>query len=448
VRKRSKGRGKPQGAITRRDPEAKRRRREEREQERLNAGEQDGATDPDDAERESDPGRDGEQDGTAPRTAAARASAEATDGEESSSAGGHGLEGAEWGKPFARLEEKWTWLETRLLFGTLMALVALLCLWVAIHGMYDRSSVGGLAWRAVVGIAVFGTIARVITRKLAWPEWRRTIVTIAALAVGVFTAKLWRHVGNDYFQGVLDWLQQGSSIALFGGLKGINTRLTMLVALIGASLACGGGTHINVDIIVRFVPKALRKYAHIVAMVGASAVCAASSYGFFDHSAITAYKASATDTFGAKLGKVAHGLGDDFFVLRKQLRLDLGAFPYVIQGKRWNADERMSGRQWNEFIDEGGFAEQYGRDKIDGVKAAPTELDRPRRPFVVTPEGSAAGTLLEALNLVFPFGFLMLTLRLLLRALLVVAGFVEPHLEGEGSGDQDQAAPAGEQEAR
>lgn len=353
----------------------------------------------------------------------------------------HHLDGAAWGRPFAKLDAMWTWFETRMLFVTLITLITLLCTWIGLRGMQDRNSIAGIFFRALFGMGALGAVARYATKKLALNDTQRTWVTLLAIAAGAGLAKSWAHFGNDYFQGALDWLQQGSSISLFGGLRGISTRLTMLVALIGGSLACASGTHINVDVIVRFAPKNMRKIAHVVAMLGASLVCLSASYGFFDFIAISGFHAATEAPMSAKFAAVGKELGGDFFVLRKQLSLDAGALPFVVQGKRWNSDERMNGREWNEFVDEGGFVERYGAEATAGIKATAADLDKPRRPFVIVPGGSAAGSLLEGLNLVFPIGFLMLGLRLLLRVVLVLAGFLEPHLEGEGSGAEEEPEP-------
>lgn len=353
----------------------------------------------------------------------------------------HHLAGADWARPLAKLDEMWTWFETRMMFVTLIALIGVLCVWIGLRGMQDRNSIAGTYFRVLFGMGALGSVARFATNNRGLSEKQRTFATLGAMAVGAFFAKSWTHVGNDYFQGVLDWLQQGSSIALFGGLRGISTRLTMLVALIGGSLACATGTHINVDVIVRFAPKPMRKLAHVIAMVGASLVCLSASYGFFDFIAISGFHAAPEASLATKVAAVGEELGGDFFVLRKQLSLDVGAVSYVVSGKRWNSDERMNGRQWNEFVDTGGFAERYGAEKTASIKATAAELELPRRPFVIVPDGSAAGSLLEGLNLVFPMGFLMLGLRLLLRVALVFGGFLEPHLEGEGSGDDEEGAP-------
>ncbi len=451
--RKSKG-PRPKGPIRRRDPEAKKKRREEREA--AAADERDTAADGDDEDESEGEGEDqagdehaddGDDAGDAERDGDSDSARRDDDREDAAHADddSHYLDGAEWARPLVELDKRWTWLETRLLFVTLITLIGLLCLWVAIHGMEDRESPAGLAWRAVVGLTALGFGSRYVTKRLGWPEKNRTYATIAAIVVGIFMAKSWRHAGNDYFHGLLDWLQQGSTIALFGGLaKGINTRLTMLVALIGASLACSAGSHINVDIIVRFVPKSLRHNANIASLCGAALVCACASWGFFDYLAVTSMHAAEDAPAGAKIAHVAGELGDDFFLFRKQLRLDVGALPYVLTGRRWNDPARMTGREWNAFLDDG-FAERFGAEKISQWRQAASALDEPRKePFVVNAGGTARGTLLEALNLVFPFGFLMLSLRLLLRALLVAARFVEPHMEGEGSGDAPAAGQSEE----
>lgn len=453
--KRGKAKGrKRKVAITRRDPEAKRQRREQREEEQK----AEAADDADEPEGDFEDDEDAADDSVPPSPALPRRRGREEDDDDSRSSpppplpaaqeseDQHYLEGAAWAEPLARLDKKWTWLETRMLFVSLIALIGLLCLWIGIRGMQDPESIAGTTWRALFGMGVLGFAARVLTKRLELDERRRTYATIAAVVAGALSAKLWRHFGNEYFQGLLDWLQQGSSITLFGGLRGISTRLTMLVALIGASLACAAGTHINVDVVVRFVPKQWRKGAHIVAMLGAALVCLSASYGFFDFIAVSGFKAPAESSVGAKAGVVMREMGEDFFILRKQLRLDIGAVPYVLSGKKWNSDDRMNGRQWNEFLDSG-FVERYGAEKVDTIRAKGADLDLPRRPFVVVPDGTAAGALLEALNLVFPIGLLMLGLRLILRVLLVVGGFLEPHLEGEGSGDDDAGGAEPEEEA-
>jgi hypothetical protein len=63
-------------------------------------------------------------------------------------------------------------------------------------------------------------------------------------------------------------------------------------------------------------------------------------------------------------------------------------------------------------------------------------------PFVVLPNDNARGIVVNSLNLIFPLGFLMIGLRLLLRALLVLSG----HLSAEQE-DAEAASRPGAKEA-
>ncbi|MFP6686526.1 MAG: TRAP transporter small permease subunit, partial [Polyangiaceae bacterium] len=292
-------------------------------------------------------------------------------------------------------------------------------------------------FRAIVGAGVLGGLARALSRGRLG-EHRRNQVTVLAVLVGLIIAKLWRGVGIDYFQGLLAWLQEGSTVALFGGLKGLSTRLTMLVALLGASLAAATGTHINIDVVVRFIPKSLRKTVAIASAVATATVCLLASYGFLDFIAVTAFKADTNVSMTAKVSKVSDGLGEQFFVWRKQLILDIDALPHVLAGGRYDDAERMNGRQWNAFVDAEGFAARYGAEKVAELKAPASDLDAPRIAFVTIPDGSPRGILVRGMDLVFPFGFLMIALRVLLRAALVAGGAASTALHGEPNPDESE----------
>jgi hypothetical protein len=97
----------------------------------------------------------------------------------------------------------------------------------------------------------------------------------------------------------------------------------------------------------------------------------------------------------------------------------------------------MTGREWNEFLDNGGFVERYGEEKVAPLRAGEEDLDGSRTPFVVSPIGDARNALMRSMDLIFPFGFLMMGLRFILRALLIFSGHIKPHFEGE-SGDDDR----------
>jgi TRAP-type C4-dicarboxylate transport system permease small subunit len=433
--------------MTRRDPKARRESRELAEETRAMTDEsepdlgKDEATGTDSAKAEEQ--ETSESLASVGHRPEAVDAASTSDGEEPLV-----LRGEAWAHPLAQLEARWTWLETRLLAVALGALVVTLCIWFGIRGMKDPIETGspaGTVWRALVGMCVLGGATRYASGKLGWDERQRSLATLAAVVVGALLAKTWRTLGIAYFGNLLDWLQQGSSIALFGGLKGISTRLTMLVSLIGASLACSTGTHINIDVVVRFIPKSWRKGAHMAGLFGAAVVCLVSSWGFFDFIAVSGFEAKPESSAGEKAEHVSHELGDHFFALRKQLGLDVSALPTVLGGGKWNADDRMDGKRWNAFLEESGFVERFGAEKVATLRAGADELSAPRRPFVVLPGESAAGVLIHAMDLLFPVGFLMIGLRMLLRILLVKSGQVSVEEEPEPEetptrGDADASA--------
>ncbi len=447
--KRTKGKGKRRkrrAPITRKDPEAKRARREVEEEERAAAGadEAEDASEDDDDESDAPEDADDDEDGSEVGQDAEQAPDSDRDGEDAldeSSADDESPEsevgspdGAAWARPLVTLEHRWTWLETRLLFVALLSLTFVLCLFFALRGMkepVDAEAAAGTIWRALVGATVLGGMVRLATGNRGLKEQHRNIATVVAVIIGLATAKLWRGLGIEYFTGLFDWLQEGSSLTLMGGLKGISTRLTMTVALIGASLAAAVGGHINIDVVVRIIPQRVRKPVAILGSLATALVCVAASWGLFDHIAVAEYHVAAERTGQEKVSVVAKDLGHQFFVWRKQAGFDLRAIPAVVSGTRWNAEERMNGRQWNEWLADNGFDERYGKEAVDSIRAPEADLDLPRHPFVVIPGTEARGMLLHGMDLIFPFGFLMIGLRFLLRALLIFAGHITVRIEAE-----------------
>ena len=71
--------------------------------------------------------------------------------------------------------------------------------------------------------------------------------TLAAVGLGMVTAKSWLGFGGAYASNLPNWFQQASFLTLLGGLRGVGTRLTMLLALVGGSLATGRGRHIVIE---------------------------------------------------------------------------------------------------------------------------------------------------------------------------------------------------------
>ncbi len=350
-------------------------------------------------------------------------------------------DGAAWALPLVKLEHRWTWFEVRLMFGALMALMLVLVFWAAMGSMADSVEslvVKGTLFRQIVGASVLALVVRLATHKRLDERWRNW-ATVAAVVAGVLTAKLWRGMGIEFFSGFNDWLQKGSVFALFGGLKGVSTRLTMFVSLLGGSLAAAAGTHIAIDAVLRLIPKNLRRPSAVVASLATAVICFMASWGFYDHMAVTAMGSKLDTPTGEKISLSVDELGDELFLLRKQLLLDLRTFPRVLGSGAWNDPKAFTGRDWNTFIEENGFRERYGEEGYARLKAAESDLESGYQPFVKVPDGHAAGRLLTGADLMWALGFLMIGLRFVLRAVLIVAGHVKLDIEAEITEGDDLA---------
>ncbi len=347
---------------------------------------------------------------------------------------------AAWGEPFARVARAFDWFEMRLLFAALLGLVVLLVAWISLVGLsapLESDSNEGGVFRAILGAIVLGGLSRVAGARLGWSEGRKNALTFGVIVLACFLAPMWRRVGVDYFGHLKTWLQEGSSLTMLGGLRGVGTRVTILLALIGGSLAAASGKHINIDVVLRFTPERLKIPVFALSSGATAAVLLAASWGFFDYIAIESFNYRPTQlqvheagaaavpesTKGDEVAFVQKRLGQHLFLFRKQIGLDLSAVPHVIAGGKWDDPARMSGRAWNELVENGGFRERFSREEVDGLRAPDEDLDGSRIPLVVIPGGgSARNLLIPALNLMFPLGFIIIALRFLLRLVLVISG--------------------------
>ena len=240
---------------------------------------------------------------------------------------------------------------------------------------------------------------------------------------GVLVAPLWRATGVDYFDNVKGWLQEGSTLTLMGGLRGLATRLTLWLALLGGSLATAAGKHIHIDVIFRFLPKRLRMPAGVVNFLAAATMCFAAVWGFLDHIAIESFGAKAEEPAGAKVSAITHHVGQHMFLLRKQIGLDLRSVPHVVSGDRY--DRWMSGKAWNDWVKGAGFEDHYTPEEVEAIQVSELPDAPPHPPLVIAPDGDTSrGILVHDLNLVFPFGLFVIGLRFLLRALLAASGHI------------------------
>ena len=150
--------------------------------------------------------------------------------------------GAAWGEPFARFEARWTWFESRLITGVLLSQLAALVSWVFLNGLSESvAQSAGVVFRAVMIAIAFGLGTWFGFRKMVLE--RRRALTLVAIALGLCLAPAWREAvlaatrpgasatviglaqldkaSAGYFDNVKGWLQEGSTLTLMGGLRGL-----------------------------------------------------------------------------------------------------------------------------------------------------------------------------------------------------------------------------------
>jgi TRAP-type C4-dicarboxylate transport system permease small subunit len=297
----------------------------------------------------------------------------------------------------------------------------------------------------MLGMIVLGPISWLATKKLGWDLRRRTGAVVASLALAALLAPAWRDAGVDYFGHMFNWLQEGSSLTLFGQLRGVSTRLTVLLAMIGASLAAAGGKHINIDAFLRFVPKRLLLPTFVASSIATAAVCFAAAWGFFENIAINNFGAEREWKYDKKIEIVEKRVAQDLFIWRLQIGFDLESLPIVLGGGKWDDESRLNGKQWNELVESSGYRDHFTKEQVDALLAPPEALGESRLPMVVVPDNSPRGLLVHTMNLTFPIGFVIVGLRFLLRLILVLAGVetLDPDVAGISDEKPDARPKAG-----
>jgi TRAP-type C4-dicarboxylate transport system permease small subunit len=331
--------------------------------------------------------------------------------------GAPATQGARWAEPVAAVDRVWTKFEIWLAIVVFVLEGTSMCLWVGLKGFSTPPEhAGAFVFRGLVGGTILGVIAWNVLKDK--PSNIRQGATTGAVFLGFVLAKAWLGLGVDYASNVLNWYQQASFLTLLGGLRGVGTRLTMLLALVGGSLATGLGRHIVIDILIRFVNAKQRLLMVLVGWSASAIVCFIAAWGFFDHISIENFEANADATAGAKIEQVWQQLGEDSFIARKQLALDLKSTPHVLGGATYS--EWLTGKEWNAWLDDEGFVERYGKQATDGLKIGETDT---RSPTIVIPgRGEPRGELINAAYLVFPIGLTIIGLRFIMRCLLVLSG--------------------------
>ncbi len=255
------------------------------DQEEAESSDSDADADAKDAEADAD-AKDAEADADAKDADAKDADEPAAEhqgpGEPPSSNGEPPAEAAAWGRPLARLDHAWTTFEAYLCAIVLLLEVISLSLWVVLKGMAsppDSGNMAGVVLRGLLGAVVLGTLGYMIPKK--WGTNARRIGASIGFFAGFLVAKLWARVGIDYSSNLLNWFQQASALTLLGGLglRDVGKRLTLLLALLGGSLATAAGKHITIDLITRFLKPKARLPVVVVGWVGASLICFTSAWG-------------------------------------------------------------------------------------------------------------------------------------------------------------------------
>lgn len=342
---------------------------------------------------------------------------------------------AAWGAPLDRLDRAWTKLDARLCAAVLLADAVTLVIWISLKALSNTGTGGaGRVFRCLVAALVLGGIAHVLTRKRTA---RHEAVTTGAVVLGLVVGSQLGDFGVVYFGNLLAWLQNASFLVFFGGASDVAKRLTLWLALLGASVATGQGKHINVDVVMRFLSPRARVPVAVLGWMVAAVVCFAGVWGFFDHVAVVDYKAPVTvPCAGAggtdcpappssKIDFVWTQTKRDLFLSGRQISLDLKTFPKVLGGTPYGG--WLTGHAWNEWLHDANWQAHFAAADIKAM-----EMDEKgegfRTPAVTAVPGAGDRVyqlLVRECNFVFAFGLLVIGLRFILRSLLAIAGWIK-----------------------
>ena len=356
-----------------------------------------------------------------------------------SSSGGAAAPGAPhraaWGAPLDRLDRAWTKLDARLCAAVLLADAITLVIWISLKAMSSTGTGGaGRVFRCLVAALVLGGITHVVTRKR---HARHEAITTGAVFVGLILGAQLGDWGVGYFGNLLAWLQNASFLVFFGGASDVAKRLTLWLALLGASVATGQGKHINVDVVMRFLTPRARVPVAVLGWMVAAVVCFAGVWGFFDHVAVVDYKAPVTLPCpgaadkdcpappSSKIDFVWKQTKRDLFLSGRQASLDLKTLPKVLGGTPYGS--YLTPAEWNAWLHDADWGQHF--DPAD-IKAM--EMDEKgegfRTPAVTAVPGAGDRVyqlLVRECNFVFAFGLLVIALRFVLRSLLAIGGWIK-----------------------
>jgi TRAP-type C4-dicarboxylate transport system permease small subunit len=346
---------------------------------------------------------------------------------------------AAWAAPLDRLDRAWTRLDARLCAFVLLSEVVTLVFWISIKSLSMTGKGGpGQVWRSLFSALVLGLVAWRVTKKRMGDGTERQAVTTVATILGFIAGRHWGDAGAEYFANVQAWLQNASILVFFGGVAEIAKRLTLWLALLGASVATGQGKHINVDIVMRFLGPRARVPVAVLGWLTAAIVSATAAWGFFDNIAVEDFRVRADRgvTASQKIDAVLKDTDRNLFLARRQLSLDVRSLPKVIGGTpyaKW-----MTASEWNAWLRGGGWEQHFAAEDVKALEL-PEDGATFRNPAVTAvPGGTEVVTklLVPLLNMVFPFGLLVIAIRFLLRSILAVTGWVKVDPDAAHSDDE------------
>lgn len=342
---------------------------------------------------------------------------------------------AAWGRPLDRLDRGWTKLEARLCAGVLILEFGTLVFWVAIKMSSSTGRAGpGMIFRMLLTSLVVGLVAHFATRKHRYHD----VITTVAVFVGLVLGRYWGDAGTAYFANIQAWMQNASILVFFGGIGEVAKRLTLWLALLGASLATGQGKHINVDVVMRFLTPKARVPVAVLGWIAAAIMSVTGAWGFFDGVAVEQYHAPgeipcANDaaktcpaTAGSKVEFVLSQTGRNLFLARKQMSLDLRTFPRVLGGTPYG--KSLTPKEWNEWLREGGWEKRFKPEDVKAFEVPEDGSVEYRNPAVTAVPGGTDAIpmiLVPFANLIFAFGLLVIAIKFVLRSLLAISGWVK-----------------------
>jgi TRAP-type C4-dicarboxylate transport system permease small subunit len=361
-----------------------------------------------------------------------------------------------------RFSDAWQGLESWLCAAVLIVEVTSLTLWILLKGLatdyVSGENAAGLVARQLVCMVVLGLGAHLALRSRGGKLHRN--VVLGAVTFGLLVGgRLCAHLGVSWASNVLNCLQNASTLMLVGGLRGVATRLTLWLALLGASLATSRGKHIHVDVLIRYVPEKLRAPMAVVGWLSATVMCVFAAIGFVDYIGIAEFRVPAMSACpgdpsktcdtptGEKLSQVAHEMGNDLFLFGRQASLDVKSIPRVLVGVPY--DKWMTAPEWNAWLDGADWTAHFDKNAIDALHMDVSDATATHMPQVVVPGTGeeARGLLIRDANMVFPFGLAIIALKFLLRIVLVLSGHIEVHAEEELEGDDLKNASARDERA-